>query len=191
MTIECTGRNVEISPKLRALAEERTERLERHLGGPASVRVILSHEKHRFRGEVIATHRRRRWTANEETSDARSALVQAFAKIDSQAGKDSEKRHDLKRKHRGAASGRPARTAGGNGGGEEIPPARERQSERGRIVRTGRRASAAKPMTIEEAAMRIDGSADDFVVFRDSSSEKVSVLYKRRDGDLGLIVPEC
>ena len=49
----------------------------------------------------------------------------------------------------------------------------------------------AKPMTIEEAAMRIDGSADDFVVFRDSSSEKVSVLYKRRDGDLGLIVPEC
>jgi putative sigma-54 modulation protein len=45
-------------------------------------------------------------------------------------------------------------------------------------------------MTVEEAAMRIDGSPEDFVVFRDSGSEKVSVLYKRRDGDYALIVPE-
>ena len=57
-------------------------------------------------------------------------------------------------------------------------------------MRIGRRGPAAKPMTVEEAAMRIDGSPDDFVVFRDSGSEKGSVLYKRRDGDYALIVPE-
>jgi putative sigma-54 modulation protein len=45
-------------------------------------------------------------------------------------------------------------------------------------------------MTVEEAAMRIDGSREEYVVFRDSGSEKISVLYKRRDGDFGLIVPE-
>ncbi|HEY6146814.1 MAG TPA: HPF/RaiA family ribosome-associated protein, partial [Thermoanaerobaculia bacterium] len=67
MGVECTGRNVEVTPLLRSLAEERTSRLERHLGGPAKVRVVLSHEKHRFVAEVIATHRRRRWTAQEET----------------------------------------------------------------------------------------------------------------------------
>ena len=182
MGVECTGRNVEVTPLLRSLAEERTSRLERHLGGPAKVRVVLSHEKHRFVAEVIATHRRKRWTAQEETGDAKTALVIAFERVDAQAKKDSERRRD--RKHRGAAEALPLRRS--NGSGEEPAPAR---SER-RIVRLGRRA-AAKPMSVEEAAMRIEGSREDVVVFRDSGSEKLSVLYKRSDGDFGLIVPEC
>ncbi len=206
MLIECTGRNVEISPKLRAMAEERMGRLERHLGGPVGIRVIVTHEKHRFRGEVIATYRRRRWTANEETLDARTALMKAFAKIDSQAAKDSEKRHDHKHRehnHRdnkqldlgslnaesGAATGTKAARPGVGGRGRKEAALPE-EAARGRIVRVGRRATVAKPMTAEEAAMRIDGSREEFVVFRDSGSEKVSVLYKRRDGDFGLIVPE-
>ena len=85
MAVECTGRNVEVTPSLRELAEERTQRLERHLGGPADVRVVLSHEKHRFGAEVIAKHRRRRWTAQEKTADARAAVMAAFEKIDAQA----------------------------------------------------------------------------------------------------------
>ncbi|MDQ6891982.1 MAG: ribosome-associated translation inhibitor RaiA [Acidobacteriota bacterium] len=184
MGVECTGRNVEVTPQLRSLAEERTARLERHLGGPAKVRVVLSHEKHRFVAEVIATHQRRRWTAQEETADPKTALVIAFERVDAQAKKDSERRRD--RKHRGAAEVIPLRRS--NAAGEEEKPARSGQTRR--IVRLGRRA-AAKPMSVEEAAMRIEGSREDVVVFRDSGSEKLSVLYKRSDGDFGLIVPEC
>ena|ERR1700716_683499 len=183
MGVQCTGRNVEVTPLLRALAEERTQRLERHLGGPARVRVVLSHEKHRFEAEVIATHRRRRWTAQEETGDARAAVTLAFEKIDAQAMKDSEKRRD--RKHRGAgAIALPER----EGGGETPAPRRARPQRR--IVRAGRRI-AAKPMTVEEGAMRLEGSREDHLVFRDSASEKISILYRRSDGDFGLIVPEC
>jgi len=94
MAVECTGRNVEVTPSLRELAEERAQRLERHLGGPARVRVVLSHQKHRYGAEVIATHRRRRWEATEETADARAALSAAFEKIDAQAMRDTEKRRD-------------------------------------------------------------------------------------------------
>jgi putative sigma-54 modulation protein len=186
MGVECTGRNLEVTPQLRSLAEERTGRLERHLGGPAKVRVVLSHEKHRFVAEVIATHRRLRWTAQEETADPKTALVIAFERVDAQAKKDSERRRD--RKHRGAAVARPLRRSNGEGE-EEKAPARSPQTRR--IVRLGRRAAAAKPMSVEEAAMRIEGSREDVVVFRDSGSEKLSVLYKRTDGDFGLIVPEC
>jgi len=39
--------------------------------------------------------------------------------------------------------------------------------------------------------MRVESSGQEFLVFRDSSNEKICVLYKRRDGDFGLIVPEC
>ncbi len=188
MAVECTGRGVEITPRLRALAEERASRLERHLGGPVSVRVVLTHEKHRFGAEVIATFRRRRWTAQEETGDARSALTLAFEKIGAQASKDAEKRHD--RRHRGAAVAIPLRISQGAEPADRAPRGRAARAAEPRIVRAGRK-PAAKPMSVEEAAMRIDGSREDFVVFRDSSSEKISVLYRRRDGDFGLIVPEC
>jgi putative sigma-54 modulation protein len=185
MLVELTGRNVEITPRLRSLADGRIERLERHVGGDVFARVILTHEKHRFRAEIIATHRKQRWTANEETADARSALVEAFEKVDGQATKHAGRRRD--RKHRGAAVVRPLRAADGNGG--ESGSRGGRGADR-RIVRVGRRGPSAKPMTVEEAAMRIDGSREDFVVFRDSASEKISVLYKRKDGDFALIVPE-
>lgn len=185
MAVECTGRNVEVTARLRALAEERAARLERHLGEPADVRVVLAREKHRFVAEVIAGHRNQHWTAKEEKADLRAALVVAFEKIDAQAVKDSSRRRD--RKHRGAAVSIPLRAGGGNGGA----PARRRAapSDR-RVVRVGRR-TFTKPMSVEEAVMRIEASPEDVLVFRDSGSEKISVLYKRRDGDFGLIVPEC
>ena len=47
-----------------------------------------------------------------------------------------------------------------------------------------------KPMTIEEAALELDGAEHGFVVFRDSTSDRLSVLYKRKDRHYGLIAPE-
>ena len=47
----------------------------------------------------------------------------------------------------------------------------------------------AKPMDPEEAAMQLDMSQQDFLVFRNSRSREINVIYKRRDGNLGLIEP--
>ncbi len=180
MAVECTGRNVQFTPSLMDLARERTQRLERHLGGAADVRVVLSHEKHRFGAEIIATHRRRRWNAHEYTADPRAAVALAFEKIDAQAKKDSEKRRDRKNR----TSPRLLPPPGGETERRRSKPAAAPER---RIVRTSR--LAVKPMSAEEAALRIDGSKQEFLVFRDSATEKISVLYKRRDGNLGLI--EC
>src|SRR5512144_3093483 len=143
MAVECTGRNIAVTPSLKDYAEGRTQRLERHLGGPAVVRVILSHEKHRFGAEIIAAHRRRRWKAQEETADPKTALALAFEKIDAQAMKDSAKRRDRKHKSDGrfpkAAAAPPA-----------APPAR-RERRGTRVVRG--RSSAVKPMGVDEAAL--------------------------------------
>ena len=188
MSVECTGRNVEVTPALRELARQRTQRLERHLGGPAVVRVVLTQEKHRFGAEVIASHRRRRWKAQEETDgDPRAAVSQAFEKIAAQAKRDVSRVRD--RKHR-AAPGVTIRKAG---------PAPEERAEAAAAARTGPRIVRAasprqpvKPMSVEEAGLRLEGAArQEFVVFRDSASEKISILYRRGDGDFGLIVPEC
>lgn|SRR5450755_885709 len=190
MIVEIAGRNVEVTARLRSVVESRTARLERHVGGAVNVRAILTHQKHRFRAEIMAAHRRGHWVANEETSDPRSALVQAFEKIDAQALKDSAKRRDRKHAAPAARPSRPAAAAESDIEERSERAASARKGTRSRVVRVGRRAASAKPMTVEEAAMRIDGSREDFLVFRDSGSEKISVLYKRRDGDFGLVVPE-
>jgi len=184
MAVEFTGRNVSVTSTLRALAQERVQKLERHLGGPAQVRVVLSQEKHRFGAEVIATHRRRLWKAQEETGDPRAALVLAFEKIDAQAKRDVEKRRD--RKHRGAAPARPAASQES----ALSPDSSAAVSPEWRIVRTSQR-SAVKPMSVEEAALRLDNGPLEFLVFSDAANERISILYKRRDGDFGLIVPQC
>ena len=189
MSVECTGRNVEVTASLQELARRRTLRLERHLGGPAVVRVVLSHEKHRFGAEVIASHRRRHWKAQEETTgDPRAAVALAFGKIDAQAKRDLEKRRD--RKHRVSAGE-------GIRGAAPVPEARGPRPgtpaarTTARVIHAGQRRVAVKPMSIEEASQRLDGSRREILVFRDSASEKLSILYRRADGDFGLIVPEC
>jgi putative sigma-54 modulation protein len=179
MAVECTGRNVEVTASLKELAEERTHRLERHLGGPADVRVVLSQEKHRFGAEIIAIHRRRRWKAQEETADPRAAVALAFEKIDAQAKRDSEKRHD--KKHRGWARFLPK--------GWRTPAPAVRIPASARVVRT--EPAAVKPMGVDEAALALESSGREVLVFRDASNDRISVLFRREDGDLGLIVPEC
>ena len=181
MAVECTGRNVSVTSSLRDLAEERVSCLERHLGGPTEVRVVLSHEKHRFGAEIIATRGRRRWTAQEQTADPRAAMALAFEKIDAQAMRDTERRRD--KKHQKSR-------AGSRGLREATPPAPRPAPRVGARVVRGR-VAPVKPMGVDEAALAMESSGQEVLVFRDASSEKVSVLYRRSDGDLGLIVPEC
>ena len=188
MSVEYTGRNVEVTPSLEQLVRRRTQKLERHLGGPARVRVILSQEKHRFGAEIIASHRRRHWKAQEETEgDPRAAVTLAFEKIAAQAKKDLQRRRD--KKHKGS----PAETIRKLAPPAEAPPAPgpARAAGGARIVRSGQQRLAVKPMSVEEAGLRLENSRQEFLVFRDSGNERISVLYRRRDGDFGLIVPEC
>lgn len=189
MSVEYTGRNVEVTPSLEKLVRRRTEKLERHLGGPARVHVILSQEKHRFGAEIIASHRRQHWKAQEETDgDPRAAVTLAFEKIDAQAKRDLQRRRD--KNHRGS----PGETIR-----KLVPPAEKggaagapgHASGGARIVRSGQQRLPIKPMSVEEAGLRLENSRQEFLVFRDAGNERISVLYRRRDGDYGLIVPEC
>jgi putative sigma-54 modulation protein len=64
----------------------------------------------------------------------------------------------------------------------------ETQQRLPRIIKTNN--IAIRPMSIEEAALRLDDSRNEFIVFRDIDNDRVSVIYKRRDNNLGLIAPE-
>ena len=59
---------------------------------------------------------------------------------------------------------------------------------RPRIIKTNN--LPIRPMSIEEAALRLDDSKNEFIVFRDLDTDKIAVMYKRRDNNIGLISPE-
>ena len=182
MTLEITGRHIEVPPREKVRVEERLGRLKRHTGPIDEARIVLTGEKHRVSAEAIISSGRKSWKAHEETADISSSIAAVLDKIESQAKKD---RARLKaRKGRSSAKSVTSEWEVEVLSRESLSvPAGER-----RIVRTSR--LPIKPMSAEEAALELEDSRSEFIVYRDANSERVSVLYKRRDGDFGLIAPE-
>jgi len=104
------------------------------------------------------------------------ALTRAMAKIEKQAVKLKKKIID-----RSQSATSASRVAPQPDGNLEATP------RPARIIPARR--YAVKPMTAEEAAMRLSDEPDQFLVFRDADTERLGVIYKRKDGNYGLIEP--
>ncbi len=110
------------------------------------------------------------------------ALNAAADKVDRQAQKLKGKRDGRKRRGPSAVKAGPrcARRRGARPDGTAAAA---------RIIRA--RQYAVKPMSVEDAAVEIDDADDGFIVFRNSATDAVMVLFRRPDGNLGLIEPEA
>lgn len=176
MRLDLTGRNVEITAPLRQLIDKRLARLGRLLNDSmVSAQVILTREKYRHRVEIVLHARGDHMLRGVGEGNAWPiSMRQATEKIEQQA-------HKLKTKWEGRRRrGTDKRDALATGPIEPLPARR--------IVRATR--YAVKPMSIEDAALQVEGSAESFVVFRNAETEAVSILYRRRDGNYGLIEPD-
>ncbi|MBI3932014.1 MAG: ribosome-associated translation inhibitor RaiA [Acidobacteria bacterium] len=182
MTLEFTGRQTEVSPELRRLAERKLKKLEKVLPGITHVHVVLASDKHRQIAEVSVHSRNLHLTATEETGDFAASLGTVLDKLTRQAQKHMGKiKH---RKRRSASSKATALWSGVLAAG----PAPADGGDGPRVIRSRR--FVVKPMTVDEAVMEVGTSDDGFLVFRDAATERVNVLYRRKDGNLGLIEPE-
>jgi putative sigma-54 modulation protein len=184
MRLELTGRHLTITPAIRALVEERLDYTLRLLNDSAvSAHVVLTREKARIRAEVTLHARRERFLHGEATGqNFELALNAAADKVDHQAQKLKGKRDG--RKRRG-----PSAVKSGASVPEAPAPRTTTARPRRRIIRA--RQYAVKPMSVEDAAVEIDDAADGLIVFRNSATDAVTVLFRRPDGNLGLIEPEA
>ena len=179
MKFEYTGRHVEVSPAIRRHVEDHFKKLDHIFNGDSTLNthVIIDVEKNRKIGEIIVNWRDHTLTAKDTNADMYMALTRAMAKIEKQAVK-------LKKKliHRTQGATPAARVAPQPDG--HIIEATPRPP---RIIPARR--YAVKPMTAEEAALRLSGEPDQFLVFRDADTQRLGVIYKRKDGNYGLIEP--
>ena len=174
MRLDITARHFEMTAALRQLVNRRLARSERVLNDAAlSAKVVLTKEKYRHLAEIVV-HTRGDHVLRGlgEGTVWPLSLRQAAEAIEQQAQRLKGQWNGRKRK------GAEARVA--TAPRAEAAPAR--------IVRATR--YAVKPMSVEDAALRVDGGAETFVVFRNAETDAVSILYRRKDGNLGLIEPD-
>ena len=182
MKIDYVARNFELDGRLRSQAEKKLAKLAKFLVAPVEGRLAMSQDKFRFTCDLHVSHRAGDLHSNVESHDVGESIDLAFAGVEEQAKRTRKKSVDKRRRASRAAeksanwpvSVVEAASVGRDGGPE--------------VLRTER--IPIKPMSLEEAVMQLEEAERGFVVFRDAATEKVSVLYRRKDENLGLIAPE-
>jgi putative sigma-54 modulation protein len=180
MRLELTGRHVDVTPELRKQVEKRLAKLDRLLAnGIVSVQAVLTLEKYRHRTEITVHTRGDHFLHGlGDTNSWDASIAEAVEKIVQQLVKVKGKWQERKRR---------AATARGVPPPAEASPATD-ETKRRRVRRVPR--YPVKPMTVEEAALSVDSGDDTFLVFRNATTDSINVVYRRKDGHLGLIEPE-
>jgi len=175
MQTSVTFKNIEPSDHLKAYVGEKLDRLDKFLHNPAEANVVLLVEKHRHIAEIKLTGDRLNINGKEETNDMYSAIDMVLDKVEAQIKKSKQKN----RKRRNNAKNKVLAMTD-----TDAPYEEEGVEGQVRVENI-----EYKPMDVEEAVMQMDFVKDNFLVFTNASTEEVNVLYRRKDGDLGLIQP--
>jgi putative sigma-54 modulation protein len=180
MRLQVKGRNLEISEQIRTYAEEKLGKLDRLVSDPTRVELELAIEKN---PSIPDNHVAEAtvWTkgpvlrARETSADMKASIDQLVAKLERQVKRYREKRRVAPRRH---ARG---------GGVLTEPPPLEAPDDDTTIVKM--KQFSVNPMSPEEAILQLELIGHDFFVFRNAETEIINVVYRRRDGDYGLIEP--
>ena len=178
MEITVTFRHTEPIESLRAYAEEKVSKIKKYLDAPLEAHIVLTVEKFRHIADVTLSLNGTPIKAVEETGDMYSAIDQVMDKIENRVKKHISK---TKSHRQESAKGEDGSTS------DEANDANELAQDEPTIEVEK---MFAKPMDPEEAAMQLNLMKQDFLVFRNAKSREINVIYKRGDGNLGLIEPE-
>lgn len=176
MRINIRSKNVDLTEALQQYIEKKVGKLARHLEEAEEAQVTLSVEKNRHEAEVTMFVNGILLRGEEETGDMYSSIDQVVDKLERQIHKYKTK---VNRKVR-----KPAikETTG--------MPEVEGESPEGepKVIRTKR--FDIKPMPVEEAVMQMELLGHSFFVFANAQTQEINVVYRRRDGNYGLIEPK-
>jgi len=169
---------MEPSEPLKSYAEEKLERVKKYIDEPIVAQVFLTVEKIRHSAEVTITAKGITMKAAEETNDMYAAVDAVVDKIERQLRRYKERI----KAHKPASDSRERLVQKSIVEAESIEQLKEPV-----IIRT--KTFSMKPMSVEEAVMQMDLLHKDFLVYTEAASENINVIYRRKDGNYGLIEP--
>jgi len=182
--ITVSGKNIDVTPALKSYVEKRVTKALKHFDPERqaiSVDVVLGVQRGTHTAEVTLHVGKLLVRSEAETHDLYASIDEATDRLARQIRKYKTRLH-----RRGVQGPKLAEVAPGPAPAEdERDGAVDALPE---VVRTKR--FAIKPMSVQEAILQMELLGHDFFVFADAETHEVHVLYRRKDGQLGLIEPQ-
>ncbi len=174
MQIIITGRNVELSQALKDYVEKKVSRLEKYLEEPITVNVVLSSEKFRKMVDLTISSKEGVFHGSEESHDMYTSIDKVVDTMEITLRRKKEKIKE-------------SRIRGGKPVHQEAFSSDEASKDEKVVIEER---IETKPMTVDEAVLQLEAGNRSFIVFINAETGRVNVLYKRKDGNFGLIVPD-
>ena len=177
MNIQFVGKNVEVTDALKEVTEKKLSKLEKYFQESISGNVTFSTQKNNKTIEVTIDIPGTIIRAEETSDDMYASIDKSVDVLERQIRKYKTR---LQKKYK---EGQTIRF-------ENVVPLQQEEEENDKpnIVRTKR--FSVKPMNSEEAILQMELLGHNFFVFRDGETDQIGVIYKRKDGDYGLIEPQ-
>jgi len=175
MRIRTIGKNIELTDALRAIVEKKLSKLDKYFGEHVNATATLSVERNLQKIEVLIPLNNVMLRAEEKNDDMYSAIDLVIDKLEGQIRKQKTKLQ--KRNYEGSL--RFQNITSYDSSLDDDEP---------KVVKTKK--FAIKPMSEEEAVLQMELLGHDFYVYKNSNTNQVNVLYKRKDGNYGLIEQE-
>ncbi|MDA8344324.1 MAG: ribosome-associated translation inhibitor RaiA [Thermaerobacter sp.] len=171
MEVVVRSRNIEVTAALKAHVEKKVRKLDKYLTGAGKAQVRLEIEHGRHTAEVTIPVAGLILRGEENGDDMYASVDEVVQKIERQAKRWKGR---LQRGRVGASEAEVA----------------EQPAEDASGILVRRKAFPAKPMTPDEAILQMDLVGHDFFAFRNADTETINVVYRRKDGNYGLLEPE-
>lgn len=172
MKVTVIAKNMELTDALKEIVQKKISKLEKYFEKNVEAKATLSVQKNRQIIEVTIPFNGVILRGEESTSDMYKSLDLVEDKLERQIRKQKTR---LSRKHGGSV----------RFGEIDVKPIEEDEGQLVKVKKFG-----VKPMNSEEAILQMDLLGHNFFVYQDADSSRVNVVYKRKDGDYGLLEPE-
>ena len=175
MEISFTFRHMEPSTELRSYVEEKVYKVKKYFDSPVEAHIVLKIEKFRHIADMTLSIDGNKIKAVDESGDMYSSIDQAMDKIEEQLRRLMSRKKEYRLEN---IKGTDLLING-------VETQEDQVESEPTIIRAER--VDIKPMDINEAAMQMNMSKRNFFVFSNSKSKSINIIYKRNDGNLGLI----
>lgn len=175
MQINVTGRHFAVTEPIKKYIQEKLLKLDRYSGKIIEVHITLSVEKYRHDVEITLLTKGSPIKVSAESEDMYASVDKALDKIQTRLKRYAEKlkRHNTKHGQQSAVDFRQRpQVSSSVDSGQKLVRARE---------------FSVKPMSVEEAGLQMGLTTNTFLVFRNAATDKINVIYRRKDGNYGLI----
>lgn len=172
MKVTITGKNIEVSEYLRDLALKKIAKLERYFPEDTEVLITMAVEKNRHIVEVTIPYQGGIIRGEESTGDMYASIDNVIAKLEKQIHRHKTRLEKSLRY-------------------DDASPEYDDyddEDEGPHIVRVKR--FSMKPMSAEEAMLQLELLGHSFFVFTNAETDRINVIYARKDGNFGLIEPD-